>query len=86
MLYPVAAVDAISRAKRVKRQLCPRMPHARQRHGIDHPVQPDRQPATFLQFGIQKTEIKAGIVRNQRRVTQKRDQFFGFLRKEWFVR
>ena len=75
VLDPVAAIDPVSRTQRVERELRARMPLTGDRHSIDHPIERDRFETDQLQLGIEKTKIEPGIVRHQRGIAQKRQQF-----------
>ena len=70
----VRAVDAITGAQRVERILGTGMAHPRHGDGIDHPAAIERGKPAAREFGIDKAEIEAGIVGNQRGIAEKCQQ------------
>ena len=85
MQHAVTAIDAESRAKCIKRMLGAGMSAARHRHGVDHSFKRDRAATDALEFTIEKTEIEAGIMRDQRAVAEKIEHIIAQMLKKRLV-
>ena len=85
MLHTMTTVDPEAHAQGIEAVLGTGMPGPRQLKRVDHSMHGHRRPAAFLQLAIQKAEVEAGIVRDQRRVFEEVEKRLGRLGKARLV-
>ena len=74
MLDALAPIDAKPSAQGIKTVLGARVPRPRQDQSVDHSAQANGIARAALQLMIEEAEIEAGIVCNERRVTNEFQQ------------
>src|SRR6185503_14986284 len=74
MLDAVAAVDPEAHTQGVEAMLCARMLRPREHQGVDHALHADRVASAALELEIQKAEIEARIMRDERRILDEVEQ------------
>src|SRR5688572_14316484 len=75
VLYAKAAIHAKACAKRVQTVLGAGVPCAGEDQGVDHPAHADDRPPAKNKFVVEEAEVEGGVVRDQRRIAEKFDQF-----------
>lgn len=75
VFHAVTAVDSIAGAQCIERKLRARMAFFGKTYGIDHPGHADRLALAQRQFGVEKSEIKPGVVRDERSIADKFEEF-----------
>lgn len=86
VLYPVAAVDPVARAKCIERQFRAGVPFLGKGDGIDHSAGANRFTLANGELGIEKAEVEACVVRDKGRIADKIQQFVRCIAEQWLVR
>src|SRR4051812_42080475 len=74
MLDAQAAIDSEAGAERVEAVLGARVPGTRELERVDHPAEADQRPAAIVQLMVQKAEIEARVVSDERAIAEEADQ------------
>ena len=83
---PVAAIDSIAGAQRVERQFRARMTPLRDSHGIDHAAEAHRFQPAQVEFRIEKGEIEARVVSDERGIGDEFQKLVAFVAEPRLIR